>query len=78
MIVPKEKNRKGNNNMNIDEKEKINFISSLFTGYLWELDENELDELYKQVEVFRYERMKKTREFAHFMIDKFLVGVTDE
>lgn len=60
--------------MNDEKFEKINFITGVFSGCLWLLDENELDELYKQAEDFHNERTEKSREFAHKLIDKFLGG----
>lgn len=60
--------------MNDERLEKINFITGVFSGCLWGFEENELDELYKQAEEFHNERVEKTKDFAHKLIDKFLGG----
>lgn len=60
--------------MNDKKLEKINFITGVFGGCLWSLEDEELDELYKQTETFHTEMKEKSREFAHKLIDKFLGG----
>lgn len=58
--------------MSYERLEKMNFITSVFSGCLWSLDENELDELHKQALTFYNEQKENTRQMAHMMIDKFL------
>lgn len=60
--------------MNDERLEKINFITGTFSVCLWSLEDNELDELYKQAETFHNARTEKSRQFAHKLIDKFLSG----
>lgn len=57
-----------------DERlEKINFITGVFSGCLWEFEENGLDELYKQAVIFHNKKAQKAREFAHELIEKLFV-----
>lgn len=45
--------------MNDKRLEKINFITGVFSGCLWLLEDNELDKLYEQSEVFHNGRVEK-------------------
>lgn len=60
--------------MNDERLEKINFITGVFSGCLWLLEDDELDKLYEQSEIFHNERVEKAKDFAHKLIDKFLGG----